>query len=267
MKMTKLDLNNHQVRKNIAKKIAQETKLSDHYCMKKVFKDKACSQLLLNILLKNKNLTVESSKTEYPLHNHGYRSVRLDILATDDKNNIYNVEIQNLTSGASPERARYYSSSIDVHNLPAKADFKALPTSYVIFITGDKWKQNLPIYPIERIVTNLGIPFEDRAHILYVNNNYIGNDEIGKLMSDFKCTRPEEMNYPILADAIRKVKGDEKTMGKTLELVRKISKAEGEARILKLLQNLYALNRQDDAQRAIVDEKYREMLLKEFAIQ
>lgn len=56
-------------------------------------------------------------------------------------------------------------------------------------------------------------------------------------------------------------------MGKTLELVRKISKAEGEARILKLLQNLYALNRQDDAQRAIVDEKYREMLLKEFAIQ
>ena len=63
------------------------------------------------------------------------------------------------------------------------------------------------------------------------------------------------------------MKGDEKTMGKTLELVRKISKAEGEARILKLLQNLYALNRQDDAQRAIVDEKYREMLLKEFAIQ
>ena len=108
-----------------------------------------------------------------------------------------------------------------------KADFKALPTTYVIFFTGDRWKRNLPLYPVERTVTNLGIPFEDRAHILYVNNNYIGTDDIGKLISDFKCTKPEEMHYPVLADAIRKVKGDDTTMGKTLDLVRKISRAEG----------------------------------------
>lgn len=227
MNLNKLDLSNPIIRKDITKKIAQETNLTDHHCLKHVFKEKACSQLLLNILLKNKKLTVESSKTEYSLKNRGYRSVRLDIIAKDDKNNIYNVEVQNLTNGASPERARYYSSSIDVHNLPAKADFRALPTSYVIFITGDKWKKNLPLYPVERMVTNLGVPFEDRAHILYVNNNYVGNDDIGKLMNDFKCTKPEEMHFSVLADALRKFKGDDKSMGKTLELVRKISRNEG----------------------------------------
>ena len=62
---------------------------------------------------------------------------------------------------------------------------------------------------------------------LYVNNSYIDNDDIGKLMSDFRCTKPEEMNYPVLANALQKVKGDDKTMGKTLDLVRKISKNEG----------------------------------------
>lgn len=35
------------------------------------------------------------------------------------------------------------------------------------------------------------------------------------------------MHYPILANALPKVKGEEQTMGKTLELVRKISKTEG----------------------------------------
>lgn len=283
MKMIKLDLSDKKVRKAITKKIAQETKLTDHHCLKQVFKEKACSQLLLNVLLKDKKLTVESTKTEYPLRNHGYRSVRLDILAKDDNNNIYNVEVQNLTSGATPERARYYSSSIDVHNLPIKADFKALPTTYVIFFTGDRWKRNLPLYPIERTVTNLGIPFEDRAHILYVNNNYIGNDDIGKLISDFKCTKPEEMHYPVLADAMRKVKGDDTTMGKTLDLVRKISRAEGynegeatgearglaigEDRFAALLTKLKSMGRNEDVDRVITDKTYRKELMKELAIQ
>lgn len=267
MKLQKLDLVNPKIRKDITKKIAQETKLTDHHCMKKVFKDKACSQLLLNILLKDKNLIVESSKTEFTLRNHGYRSVRLDILAKDKYDNIYNVEVQNLTSGASPERARYYSSSIDVHNLPINADFKALPTTYVIFFTGDRWKQNLPLYPVERTVTNLGIPFDDRAHILYVNNNYLGNDDIGKLINDFQCTKPEDMYYPVLANAMRNVKGDDTTMGKTLDLVRKVSRDEGEDRFAALLTKLKSMGRNDDADRVLTDKSYRKELMKELAIQ
>ena len=44
-------------------------------------------------------------------------------------------------------------------------------------------------------------------------------------------------------------------------------KAIGEARIIKLLKQLYALGRDADAKRAITDEQYLAKLMKEFAIQ
>lgn len=35
--------------------------------------------------------------------------------------------------------------------------------------------------------------------VLYVNGKYRGDDEVGKLMHDFSCTDPDDMNYEILA--------------------------------------------------------------------
>ncbi len=69
-----------------------------------------------------------------------------------------------------------------------------------------------PIYPVERYVT-IGenkILFGDGSHILYVNGQYRGNDEIGKLMHDFSCTNPNDMNYEALAEKARYYKQDEK---------------------------------------------------------
>lgn len=34
--------------------------------------------------------------------------------------------------------------------------------------------------------------------VLYVNGKYRGDDEVGKLMHDFSCTDPDDMNYEIL---------------------------------------------------------------------
>ena len=48
------------------------------------------------------------------------------------------------------------------------------------------------------------------SHILYVNGKYGGNDEIGKLMHDFSCTEPDDMNYEALAEKARYFKQDEK---------------------------------------------------------
>ncbi len=40
--------------------------------------------------------------------------------------------------------------------------------------------------------------------------NIGGNDEIGKLMHDFSCTNPDDMNYEALAKKVRYFKQDEK---------------------------------------------------------
>ena len=86
-------------------------------------------------------------------------------------------------------------------------------------------KGNQPIYPVERYVT-IGenkVVFGDGSHILYVNGKYRGNDEIGKLMHDFSCTNPDDMNYEALAKKARYFKQDEKgvaTMCKIMEDMR-----------------------------------------------
>ena len=76
----------------------------------------------------------------------------------------------------------------------------------------DVMKGNQPIYPVERYVTIGGnkVLFGDGSHIIYVNGKYRGNDEIGKLMHDFSCTNPDDMNYETLAKKARYFKQDEK---------------------------------------------------------
>ncbi len=102
---------------------------------------------------------------------------------------------------------------MDAHILKSGDDTEDIPDSYVIFITeNDVMRGNQPIYPVERYVT-IGenkILFGDGSHILYVNGQYRGNDEIGKLMHDFSCTNPNDMNYEALAEKARYYKQDEK---------------------------------------------------------
>ena len=46
-------------------------------------------------------------------------------------------------------------------------------------------------------------PFDDREHILYVNGQYKGDDDLGRLMHDFLCSDPNDMHFGILAERSR----------------------------------------------------------------
>ena len=70
----------------------------------------------------------------------------------------------------------------------------------VIFITEkDYYQAGKAVYMIQNMNQTLNQPFGDGAHILYVNGKYRGDGEVGKLMHDFSCTDPDDMNYEILA--------------------------------------------------------------------
>ncbi len=73
-------------------------------------------------------------------------------------------------------------------------------------------RKNQAIYHIQWYVeTNEGKElFGDGSHIIYVNEKYRGNDEVGKLMHDFSCTNPDDMNYEALAKRVEYFKQDEK---------------------------------------------------------
>ncbi len=170
-------------------------------------------ELILRIILGREDIRITSVRTQEPMKNLQGRSATLDVHAVDSANKEFDVEIQRSDAGAGAKRARHNSSLLDAHILKPGDDTENIPDSYVIFITeNDVMKGNQPIYSVERYVAigERKVLFDDGSHILYVNGKYRGNDKVGKLMHDFSCTNPDDMNYEVLAKKARYFKRDEK---------------------------------------------------------
>lgn len=208
----------------------QNLRLIDDNFMTKVFEDKECSEFLLQVILDRDDLTIREVHSQYGLNNIQGRSARLDILAVDEQNKAYNIEIQRNDRGAEVRRARYNSGLMDANITEPGDRYDQLYETYVIFITeNDILKAGLPICHIERTIQETGMPFGDGAHIIYVNSQIKDDTKLGRLMQDFTCTNPDDMNYLVLAQRVRYFKEDTKgvaTMCRAFEEVRE----EGERR-------------------------------------
>lgn len=90
-------------------------RLLDDDFMSKVFEDIKCAEFLLQIILNRDDLKVKKSNSQYSVKNLQGKSVRLDILAVDRENRVYNIEIQRNDKGAGVKRARYNSGIIDAN--------------------------------------------------------------------------------------------------------------------------------------------------------
>lgn len=211
-------------------------RLMDDDFMSKVFEDPSCAELLLQIVLERQDLRVQNVQSQYDLKNLQGRSVRLDILAVDQANRAYNIEVQRSDNGAAVKRARYNSSLLDA-NLTMKGDsYEQLNETYVIFITEhDVLGDGLPIYHIDRIIRESGKVFGDETHIIYVNAQIQNETALGHLMHDFVCSSAEKMYYATLAERVRYFKEEQKgvvTMCKALEEMRKNERIEVAQRML-----------------------------------
>jgi len=208
----------------------QNLRLIDDNFMTKVFEDKECSEFLLQVILDRDDLTIREVHSQYGLNNIQGRSARLDILAVDEQNKAYNIESQSNDRGAEVRRARYNSGLMDANITEPGDRYDQLYETYVIFITeNDILKAGLPIYHIERTIQETGMPFGDGAHIIYVNSQIKDDTKLGRLMQDFTCTNPDDMNYPVLAQRVRYFKEDTKgvaTMCRAFEEVREEGKRE-----------------------------------------
>lgn len=190
--------------------------------MVKVFENKKCAELLLQIILQRDDLTVHKVECQRAFNNLKGHSIRLDIYATDRNGVVYDIEIQRSDSGAAPKRARYYSSLIDADILDPGEEYQNPKEKYVIFITeNDVLKGNLPIYHIDWTVRETCQPFDDGSHIIYVNARITDDTTaLGRLMHDFWCINHKDMIHPVLANEVRHYKEDEKgvqTMCKAME--------------------------------------------------
>lgn len=208
--MSTNDKKHHNVREKDLLYIQNFSLLDDDFMSKCFENNIECTELVLHVILNKDDLKVRKVTTQYSIKNLQGRSVRLDIHALDSSGKIYNIEIQRADKGAGAQRARYNSSIIDANTLIAGADFSLLPETYVIFITeNDIIGKNLPIYHVDRVISETGKYFNDGSHIIYVNASHKSDTPLGTLMHDFSCKNPDEMKYPILAERVKYFKKDE----------------------------------------------------------
>lgn len=219
-------------------------RLLDDDFMTKVFEDISCAELLLRIILNDEGIRVLEAHSQRGIKNLQGRSVKLDILAVDSHNRVFNVEVQRSDRGAGAKRARYNSALIDANVTEPGDQYEDLNETFVIFITeNDVMKAGLPIYHIDRLVRETGKLFEDEEHIIYVNSQIKDETKLGRLMHDFSCTDAKDMYNKVLADRVRYFKEDERgveIMCREMEIMRNQAHEEGieKGRIMQLIKQV-----------------------------
>ena len=229
-------LNSSNLRQNPrnVNELVNELTLFDDDLMSRVFdKNIKATELLLRIILGKKVKVISvTGQNEMKNHQVGGRNITLDVDAMDENGEEIDIEVQGNSEGAHVRRARYHSSMVDSRMLKEGQAFRELKDSYVIFIyKHDKFQKGLPLYHVERYVGETNEQFRDGSHIIYVNGNYKGNDEIGQLMQDFREKNPECMHYTELAESVKHFKEKEGGREEMSEIVERYINERVEERV------------------------------------
>ena len=215
--------------------------LFDDDLMSRVFdKNIEATELILRIILGRKIKVIRvNGQEEVRNAEVGGRNITLDVYAMDENGQEMDIEVQGNSEGAHIRRARYHSSVLDSKMLKEGQPFKKLKDSYVIFIyRHDKFKKGLPVYHIDRYIRETGEIFEDGSHIVYVNGNYKGEDEIGQLMSDFHQVDPDHMHYKELSQGVKHFKEVEEGRDTMCEAVQEYAKEYAISEVAENVKNL-----------------------------
>ena len=255
-------LNSSNLRQNPrnVNELVNELTLFDDDLMSRVFdKNIKATELLLRIILGKKVKVISvTGQNEMKNHQVGGRNITLDVDAMDENGEEIDIEVQGNSEGAHVRRARYHSSMVDSRMLKEGQAFRELKDSYVIFIyKHDKFRKGLPLYHVDRYVGETNEQFRDGSHIIYVNGNYKGNDEIGQLMQDFREKNPECMHYTELAESVKHFKEKEGGHEEMSEIVERYINERVEERVKECVE---------ERVKECVEERVKERVEKEKTI-
>lgn len=196
-----------------------------------------CKELLQRIL---PDLNIE--RIEYPELQRSIkegaesRGIRLDVYIKDDKNIVYNVEMQASDSKELPKRSRYYQGMVDLQLLEAgDKSYMKLNKTYIIFIcTFDLYGKGRHIYTFENICKeDNSLPMGDEATKIFLNSNS-DMDDVGKELRAFldyvkgiKVTDDDFIDR--LEEAVKRAKANKKWRRDymTMEMLERVKYEEG----------------------------------------
>ena len=265
-KLTQKNKKSHQdmeERRQIYREILKNFTIMSDAFMRNVLKEKACTEYILQVIMGESELTVEDQVIQHDYKNLQGRSTIMDCVATDQKNRQMNIEIQQESKDASPQRSRYNSALLDMNTLNPGQSVKELPESYIIFITReDVMKEGLPIYHIQRNVNNTNRAFGDGSHILYVNSQIQNDTKLGRLMHDLHCKNADEMYSEVLAARVRQLKETPEGveyMCKEMDRIYGMGELEGEKKGVKWGRAMERKNTEHERKKAERERKKAEI--------
>mgnify|MGYP001004719365 CR=1 FL=1 len=176
--LLKRDIREHEMtmkeKEELASEVFQSLTIQDDFMFASVMKDKAICLKVLNILLKDyfEIGSIELTTPEATIKNHPeLKFVRLDVLATDEAGNSYDIEMQVINRKNIEKRMRAYQVAIDMFKMQKGKAYNALTNTIIIFITPfDPFGAGLPVYFFDKCARgNSSIKLDDGVYKVVFN--------------------------------------------------------------------------------------------------
>ncbi len=168
------------------KKTFQELNLSNAFLFSAALEDPETCQLVLEIILGIRLPKVKAHAERSILVSSDFRSIRLDIYASDEMQVSYNVEAQNDDRKNLAKRSRYHQAEMDVSSLKPGDDFNDLKPGYVIFIcTFDPFGQGLYRYTFEERCLECDMSLGDDTRKIFLNTRGRNEEDVPKELVHF----------------------------------------------------------------------------------
>lgn len=164
----------------------QELDLSNAFLFAVAMQDSETCRMVLEIILQQSISKVKVQVEHSILYSSDFRSVRLDVYASDEMQVDYNLEMQNGKERNLPKRSRYYQAQMDVASLHPGDDIEELSPNYIIFICAfDPFDRGLYRYTFENRCVECGFPLEDGTVKIFLNTKGKNGEEVPEVLVNF----------------------------------------------------------------------------------
>ncbi len=220
----------------------EELEFTDDFMFCKVLTtNKELCKELLEVILKKKIRDIQFDNGQQVMQiTYDGKSIRMDVYVEDERNTVYDLEMQMTVGKNLPKRSRYYQGIIDLNLIEKGADYVELKESFIIFIClKDPFGEKLPIYTFEnqcqelprlkmgdgtrKIFLNAAgkldtVSPELNAFLLYIRNHRPTDEFTNKLQRKVKSAREhkewrvEYMTYGLALQDAKREGQEEKRM-------------------------------------------------------
>ncbi|MGP1437460.1 MAG: Rpn family recombination-promoting nuclease/putative transposase [Treponema sp.] len=165
-----------------------ELTIQDDFMFCKVMQNMNICKQVLELVLKEENIHIKKISVQHTIENNSeIKSVRLDVLAEDENENKFDIEMQMVNNDKIPKRMRLYQASIDVYTIDKGMLYADMPDTIIIFFCMfDPICKGLPIYTFENTCQeNKDIKLNDGTFKIIINvkaYEKVKNPELKKLL-------------------------------------------------------------------------------------